>query len=168
MQHQYMQHQQLQIRRYHPADAAEIAQLFYAAVHAISSAVYNEQQKQAWAPAIMEARWASRLSSATTLVAVIESQIGGFMTLQANGYIEFSFTRPDMQGRGIATALFIELQQRAHRQGIERLSVAASHVAKPFFERQGFRCTGENKLLRNGVLLCNTSMEKIMNIDEAT
>ena len=41
----------MDIRCYSPAWARDIADLYYQSVHAIDSAVYTPEQKQAWAPA---------------------------------------------------------------------------------------------------------------------
>ena len=48
----------------------------------------------------------------------------------------------------------------AEKTSLIELTVEASVVAKPFFERVGFVAKNENKVIRNGVVLINYSMTK--------
>ena len=104
--------------------------------------------------------WRERLRLKPPLVALIDARIVGFTTLEADGHIDWTYTHPDHQRRGVSSALYAELQSRARQQGITRLYVEASYLAQPFFAKQGFATIRRNEVLRNGETLTNWSMEK--------
>lgn len=151
----------MKIQRYKPSRAAEIADLFYRAVHAIDSSVYSEAQKEVWAPEPIDYdRWAERLEKTQPFIAVIEDRVVGFIELESDGQIDCMYTLPEFQGLGVASALYAHLVKEAHRQNIKRLRVDASAVASPFFAKRGFTLIRRNELLRQGVSISNFTMEK--------
>ncbi|KFZ38710.1 histone acetyltransferase [Shewanella mangrovi] len=151
----------MKIQRYSAHQADEIARLFHLAVHAIDSSIYNQAQKNAWAPTPIDyQRWRARLAQKQPLVAMIEDRITGFIELDGDGHIDCTYTHPDFQRRGVAAALFEQLLQEAKQRQLKRLYVEASLLAKPFFEQRGFSLIKQNQVQRNGVSLVNFSMEK--------
>jgi putative acetyltransferase len=151
----------MNIQTYSPERAAEIADLYHAAVHAIADAVYTPEQKEAWAPTPPDyGRWAKRLNSKRPFLALIDKRIAGFIELEDDGHIDCLYTHPNYQGRGVASALYDYLLDEASNRRISRLFVEASHVAKPFFAKRGFAVVRENLVERQGVALSNFSMEK--------
>ncbi len=151
----------MKIQRYQPSRAAEIADLFYRAVHAIDSSVYSEAQKEVWAPEPIDYdRWAERLEKTQPYMAVIDDRVVGFIELEADGQIDCMYTLPEFQGIGVASALYTHLVKEAQRQKLKRLRVDASAVARSFFEKRGFSVIRRNELLRQGVSISNVTMEK--------
>ena len=151
----------MDIRCYSPAWARDIADLYYQSVHAIDSAVYTPEQKQAWAPAPIDYQvWAERLALKQPFVAIIDDRVAGFIELDADGHIDCTYTHPDCQGKGVASALYAHVLQQARETGIKRLYVEASLIAQPFFERRGFSVLKQNSVQRQGVNLINFSMER--------
>ena len=57
-------------------------------------------------------------------------------------------------------AVLAAIEAHAREQGIERLIVEASELARPLFERRGFTLLGRNDLLLDGVAIHNYRMEK--------
>lgn len=151
----------MNITTYTDDKAKEIAELFYQAVHAITPSVYSAEQKAAWASSPIDyAGWSSRLNKTKPFIAIIDNHVAGFIELSAEGYIDCTYTHPNHQGQGVASALYEHLLAQAKISGIKRLSVDASLIAKPFFERRGFSIIKKNEVQRNGVCLVNFSMEK--------
>jgi len=95
-------------------------------------------------------------------VAVQEGAIVGFMTLEASGHIDWTYTHPDHQRQGIATALYAHLEKEAQRRGTPRLYVEASKLARPFFAKHGFIVVRENQICRGTINLTNWTMEKFL------
>jgi len=147
--------------------AKEIADLFYQSVHAIDPSVYTPKQKEAWAPTPVDyERWFERLSTKKPFVAIIENHVAGFIELDADGHIDCTYTHPDFQGIGVASSLYEYLLSEAKEEGIKRLYVEASLIAKPFFEHRGFSVVKKNEVQRNGASLINFSMEKYLSPNE--
>jgi len=151
----------MEIQTYSADKAREIADLFHQSVHAIASSLYSSEQKEAWAPTPVDYEcWAERLKVKKPFIALIENCVVGFIELDADGHIDCTYTHPDFQGRGVASALYKHLLTEARTRNMKRLYVEASLVAKPFFEHRGFSVVKKNEVQRNGVSLVNFSMEK--------
>ena len=100
---------------------------------------YDEHQRRAWLPAPRTGReWEDRLSSQDIVVAEIEGQAVGFMSLAAEGYIDFAYIRPQAQHSGLFRQMFERIEDRARARGDRLLWVHASLVAQPAFAAVGF------------------------------
>lgn len=151
----------MKIERYEPDHAVEITDLLHQSVHAIDAAFYSLEQKEAWAPTPPDyASWAERLKLKNPFVALINGRVAGFMELDPDGHIDCTYTHPDFQGRGVASALYERVIAEAREAGMPRLYVEASLVAKPFFEHRGFTVVRKNEVIRQGVALVNFTMER--------
>lgn len=151
------------IRRFRPEDTAATARLFYDAVHQGTRAFYNETQRAAWAPGVPETdRWLERLTGQSVFVADLEGEVAGFMTLRDDGYIDLAFVAPDLIGQGIARELYRAIEAEAAGMGLQWLFSHASHVARPFFERQGWSIVREQTVSPRGVAMTNFVMEKAL------
>lgn len=151
----------MNIHPYSPEHATEVAQVFYQSVHAIDSSIYTAEQKEAWAPTPPDyEHWVMRLDKKKPFLAIIDHCVAGFMELDHDGHIDCAYTHPDFQGCGVASTLYVHLLAAARTQGIQRLQVEASYIAKPFFERRGFSLVKRNEMKRKGQVLVNFTMEK--------
>lgn len=139
---------------------AAVAELFTAAVHAIDTSIYTKAQQQAWAPQpINYAYWQQRLSSERCYLAIENEQLLGFIELD-QGDIDCCYVHPFAQAKGVATRLYLHVEAIAKQRGYEHLRVDASTVAKPFFEKQGFKLVRQNHVARAGQILCNFTLQK--------
>ena len=155
----------MDIKSYAAEWAIEIADLFHQSVHAIDPSVYTPEQKEAWAATPPDyAKWSLRLDEKRPFVAIVNGCVAGFIELDADGHIDCTYTHPDFQGMGVASALYERLLSEARLNNIERLYVEASFIAKPFFEHRGFTVIKENTLQRNGVTLINVIMERYISV----
>ncbi|GGB78984.1 acetyltransferase [Marinobacterium zhoushanense] len=153
----------IHLRSYKPIDAWRLTDIFYNSVHAIDARYYSLQEINAWAQLPIDyLHWRERFDAHSVQVAEIDGEAVGFAAMEPDGYIDWIYTHSDYQRRGVAGALYTWLEQRARAEGLTRLSVHASHVARPFFERQGFVVLAENEVERNGVTLINWLMEKTL------
>lgn len=151
----------MEIQPYTSDRSVEIADLFHQSVHAIDPSVYTAKQKEAWAPTPPDyEHWLQRLSKKRPFMAIMNRRVVGFIELDADGHIDCTYTHPDFQEQGVASALYEHLEKEARARKIERVYVEASFIAKPFFEHRGFSVIKQNKVERKGVTLVNFTMEK--------
>lgn len=139
------------VRPYRPEDRAACALVFYRAVREGAAAFYDQAQREAWAPS-PEPDWSepSKLERQWCWVAERGDRIVGFMSLEPSGYLDMAFVLPEEMGRGTATAVYATLLARAHDEGLGRLTVIASHLARRFFARRGWRVDRTEDLHADG------------------
>ncbi len=131
------------IRRFRLDDAQACRDVFVAAVRVGASGRYTVQELADWVidPA-MPVGYGDWLNRHTTFVAEKEG-IQGFMMLEASGYLNMAFVRPEVMGRGVADALYGAILAEANALDLIRLHVLASRYAQSFFSRHGWRLAPE-------------------------
>lgn len=155
----------MQIRPYRADDVPELAEIFTMAVHLLGRKHYDEAQLAAWAPLPPDLEaWTQRFSSLQTRV--LEDAAGcplGFVSWRQDskdsGYISLIFVRPDAARKGIASQLLATAE--AALADAEQLHVHASLIARPFFERHGYRVVSEETAVRAGIELTRFEMHKL-------
>ena len=155
----------MRIVEYTPQRSAEVAEVLHDAVHAIQDDLYSQAQKKAWTAGIVDNhKWQKRLLISKPYLLLIDNKIAGFIELDSKGYIGCLFVAPALQRQGIASSLLQYVCTIAVQAGLRRLTVDASIVAKPFFEKFAFEIESENKVIRAGVALTNYSMYKQLSV----
>jgi ribosomal protein S18 acetylase RimI-like enzyme len=155
----------MKIVEYSPQRSAEVADVLYQAVHAIQDDLYSQAQRKAWTAGIVDSnKWQKRLLTSKPYLLLIDNKIAGFIELDCDGYIGCLYVAPAMQRRGVASSLLQYVMNIAVEAGLRRLSVHASIVAKPFFEKFYFEVETENKVMREGIELTNYSMYKQLSV----
>ncbi|QMU59695.1 MAG: GNAT family N-acetyltransferase [Boseongicola sp.] len=152
------------IRPMEPDEGDALGKVFYHAVRDGAARAYSEEQRAAWAyEAPSGPKWNARLSDQSTVVAEIDRRVVGFMTLHLKtGHLDLAFILAEAQGQGVSDALYIVLENQARTAGLKRMTSDASHLAKPFFLRHGWRILGSRIAERSGVTLQNWQMEKAL------
>ena len=151
----------MHVRPYRPSDAACLAQVFDRAVREGAAGAYTEAQRAAWASAMdTPPDWSRRLGEEITLVAERDGQVAGFMTLGRDGFLDLAFVLPEAMGTGVAAALHDRVLVEAAARDLTRLTTEASHMARRFFFKQGWRDLGEIEVALGGAKLTSFSMEK--------
>lgn len=145
----------LTIRSYTEDDFPALCAIFLRAVKEIACRDYSPQQIVAWAQ-VDESRWRHKMASSQVLVAVVESQPVGFITI-IDDYIDLFFVSPDYALRGIGYTLIEALC--AEYSG-ELLTVDASLTARSCFIRHGFTIVAEQQVEARGEWFTNYRMEK--------
>jgi putative acetyltransferase len=149
----------MEIRDYRAEDSIEIADLFHGSVHSLEDENFTDEQLEAWAPTPPDySHWRARLADRKPYVAERDGTIIGFIELEDDGHIDCFYTHKDFQRQGIGRALYLHLLKKADARGIRDFHVEASAIARPFFERAGFRLEKTNRFERRGQMLSNFSM----------
>ncbi|OYX42884.1 MAG: hypothetical protein B7Z02_10585 [Rhodobacterales bacterium 32-67-9] len=127
------------LRRFRPDDAAATRDVFWQAVHVGAAGHYTRAQLTDWVadPAMPEG-WGAWLDRHFTVVAEEDGRITGFFMLEASGYLNMAFVRPECLGTGLADRLLTAILAEARARGMPRLTVWASRLARPFLARHGW------------------------------
>lgn len=156
----------LLLRLYEPSDADGVAHVFHDAVMIGTRGHYDEAQRRAWAGGRPDPeRWRRRLDPLRTLVAEEWGRVVGFMALAGDGLLDLAFVAPSHHGRGVGRRLHDRIEGEARRMGLSRLRTEASHAARPFFLRRGWRHVASQSVEINGVSLENHRMKKDLTDD---
>lgn len=146
------------IRRYHPSDCEEIAELFYQTVHVVNAGDYTKEQLDAWAAGDVDLEeWNQSFLEHFTVVAVEQDRIVGFGDIDNSGYLDRLYVHSDFQNQGIASVICDALEKAVDGK---KLVTHASITAKNFFEHRGYKAVKEQQVMRNGVYLTNYRMVK--------
>ena len=147
------------IRPYQRSDAAALGALMHNAIRAGAAGAYDAEQRAAWSPAPRSGpAFDERISGQICMVAEDEGGAAGFMTLTEDGLLDLAFVRPDRMGAGLAGALHDRLLVEARRLQLSALRVEASHIARRFFAKRGWRYERTQTLERHGVTIENHIM----------
>ncbi len=151
------------IRPYRAGEAEALHGVFFKTVREGTASHYSERQRRAWAVTDkMPDQWNARLGDQFTLVATVEGRIVGFMSLRHGGYVDLAYVLPEHKGFGIGTQLYDGIEAEANNRGEPKLTTEASHLARPFFKRQGWTEIEKQIVERHGVTLENFRMEKLL------
>jgi putative acetyltransferase len=147
------------IRPVRPDEVALTYAIFRDAVRIGAAPFYTEGERLAWAPSdAMTEGWPARILGATTWVAEEPEGLAGFLTY-ADGYLDFFYVRPEARRGPAAPALYDRMLAEARAEGRARLTTHASHLARSFLERRGWRVVEREEVERGGVLLTRFAME---------
>lgn len=151
----------MRIRAYRDSDAETVANLFTASIHSMARDHYCSKQRAAWAPQPPDIdEWRARLNALYTFIAEDGCEMAGFLSYEMNGHIDLLYTSPLYARRGVASALYREVEARLLASGVKDLSAEASLVARPFFEQQGFFVIEEQLVSRRGIDFRRYAMRK--------
>ena len=151
------------IRGYQPQDSKALAKIFENAILAIDNRIYSTSQKQAWIGNHSDEFWQHRFEKTLPFMAVIGDRVVGFIEFGFDdgiGEIDCFYIEPKFQQQGVGQALFEKVLEVAKINDIKEIRVFASHIAKPFFAKQGFKVIRENSVVRSNVTLENWLMVK--------
>jgi putative acetyltransferase len=153
---------QFAIRRFVPDDTQALCEIYYRSVHEVAIAKYDAAQVQAWAPKIPDAiTWLPRLNEYDTFVATNEpGDVVGWIAMTPTGYVDMLFCLPEAIGRGVATKLYLSVEEAARERRLQELSAHASLLAQPFFAKHGWIVDNHEVVERNGVAIPRAAMSK--------
>ncbi|SDK74692.1 GNAT family N-acetyltransferase [Aliiruegeria lutimaris] len=143
-----------QIRDGSAADAVACMAVYVDAVRNGTGRHYNAEQAKAWAPTEDVEDWLPpRLAAGRTWIGWSFERAEGFLTVTENGHLDFFFVRPEARPDGLAGALYERLVDWAEAHDLASLTTDASHLARSFLEKRGWRVTEGETTLRHGVAL---------------
>lgn len=150
----------MELRKASKADYPALGQVMFDAIHGPGSP-YSEAERHAWLSAPNKGvGWDARLDAQWCVMAEDTDDVLGFMTLAAEGYVDFAYIVPRAQGRGAFRALYTAIEQEARHQRLNRIWVHASLRAEPAFRAMGFAVTKRETVVRDGQSLRRAEMEK--------
>lgn len=157
----------IKIQRAVPDDLAELRSLYIDTVTNINSKDYTEEQIKAWirpwydnSPTRDGRTFAQKITEQYFIVAIIDTTIAGFASLENNGYLDFMYVHKDYQRCGVAKALLTELEDYAHKKDIKELNAIVSITARGFFEKHGFVKIREDVVEVRGAIFHDNIMIK--------
>lgn len=145
----------LTIRAYLEDDFPALCAIFLRAVKETASRDYSPEQIAAWAQ-VDESRWRQKFAHSQVLVAVIDNQPVGFITV-VNDYIDLLFVSPDYTRHGVGRALLSLLLTQFPDVVF---TVEASITAKPFFMLMGFKIVTQQNVEVRGQWFINYLMRR--------
>ena len=149
------------IRKAVPGDLNELQKIFIDSVTKVCRSDYTFEQINAWASAVDNwKRWEDVLTNQFVAVSQDKNILTGFCSLEKDNYGDFLYIHSDYQRRGIATELYIFIENEAKRLYQKEIFSHVSITAKPFFEKAGFHVLKKQKILLKGVELTNYWMKK--------
>lgn len=154
----------MNIREYQIEDLNQVVRLFTESVHGLTAAAHDATQREAWASLEPDLSfWRGRLNSLNALVAESGADLAGFISYEPNGHIDLLYTAPAYARCGVASSLYARIEKILSASGIVDLCTESSIVARPFFERHGFRVTEEQRVAVRGVAFQRYAMHKSLN-----
>ena len=152
----------MKIRQADRSDYDELALIMFEAVRQGSSS-YSEEQRAAWVPEIRHGdEWNARLDRQSVFVAESDALLCGFLSCDADGYIDLAFVRPSAQKQGVFRRLYEQVELHARQAELKRLWVHASFNAFPAFTATGFNVVEEQTVEIRGQRLKRYEMEKFL------
>ncbi len=153
--------EQFALRSVQIGDVDRIRRLFSDTILAVCTADYDGDQLAAWASACNDRfRWIEMLSDQLSLVATFNGMLVGFASLAHGHHIDLLYVHKSYLRNGIATQLYLTLEETASHLAQPTITTHASITARPFFERQGFRVMDEQIVSIAGVQMKNLRMQK--------
>ena len=80
--------------------------------------------------------------------------LNGVGMIGRNGEILLCYVLPEAQGRGFGNALLAALEQQASAWGLQRLRLASTTLARPFYEKHGYVSAGDHRACSIGLASC--------------
>ena len=152
---------ELLLRKANENDIKDLQSIFFETIYIINSKHYTKQQILVWASAANEQeKWNEIIKTQLVLIAEINQTTVGFITLTKESCVDLLYVHKDYQRRGIAKAIYREIEKECIRQSHKIIKANVSITARPFFENMGFEMIAEQTVIRKGVALINYKMEK--------
>lgn len=151
----------VKIRRFHAGDEQALFEIYYSAIHLVSSKNYSPEQINAWAPRDLDAElWARKMQEINPFVAILNTEPVGYADVQPSGYIDHFFVSGHNSRIGVGTKLMEEIHQEAAKLGLVELTSHVSRTAQPFFAKFGFSIVEQRLPELRGVVIPNALMRK--------
>lgn len=151
------------IRPYRESDAERLAAIIKAAILAIGPQAYSCEQVAAWAarhPGADKFRARTASGDKIFVAADLADNAAAYTLLQADGHLDHLYCHPDQTKRGLASLLLKTAEHYARQNHMTQLYTEASELARPTFERAGYRLVQRRDFELDGVPIHNYAMAK--------
>jgi putative acetyltransferase len=158
----------MQIRAYRKSDTQTLADLYRDSVRGIGPQAYTPEEVTAWAlyPEDLD-EFCVRLSRGLTLIAELDGRVAAFGQLDPADHIAFLYTATSFQRRGLATAIYAQLEARAIAQAVDVVHTEASRISRSLFEKLAFRVIEIEHVVRYGITFERFRMQKGIRANKA-
>ena len=132
------------LRPYREGDASHIAAIMQSAILTIGPRAYSAEQVEAWtARAFTVERVTERVALGHQITVTVDAPDipVAYALLERDGHLDHLYCDPNHTRRGLAEALLANAEKDARALGCQRLYTEASELARPVFERAGYRVT---------------------------
>ena len=151
------------LRPYTGDDYAAVAEVYRDAVETLTRSVYNEEQVRMWASYPSDGNdFRERLARGGVIVAEAGGKIVAFGQLEPVDHVAFLYCKGAFARRGLASAIYAEMEGLAKLAGARELRTEASRISRGFFERQGFAVAEIEQSVRLGVSFERFKMRKAL------
>ncbi len=151
----------ISLRKAVEKDLPDIRKLYSQTVKEINSKDYSEEEIEVWASSSDEpGSFSKAIEIQYFLIAELQNEIVGFSSIEKNGYLDFMYVHKDHQKKGIAKRLLQEIERKAKKQNNYEVFAYVSRTAKPFFEKSGYKHTGNKTDSFKGIVFINNIMVK--------
>ncbi len=151
------------LRPYRAQDRHACHDVYYEAVHVGAARAYSQAQRNAWAPQTSPSPASpDKMLDMVAFVAEGTDRLEGFIAMERNGHLDLAFVRPCWMGRGLAQNLYDLLYEWASGTALSQLHTEASHLARPFFEKNGWQVDTSETITRDGVSIERFRMSHII------
>lgn len=159
------------IRPFRQSDAPDLAEITLSAIHAIGAERYSADQVNVWAARHPGSqRFLDRAADGAVIfvaadvndapVAYALLQRSEDADVRISGHLDMLYCHPAHSRQGLADELLAAAQAYADLAGMARLFTEASELARPAFERAGYRVLHRRDFCIAGVAIHNFAMEK--------
>ena len=124
----------LRIRPYEPADLDAVVDLWYRSWHTALPVLRHPHPIAEW-----RRRFREEISQQEAVwVAELDERLAGFLAMfEREGYVDQLYVEPELQGRGVGTALLAQARLISPG-GLALHALQANTAARAFYERHGF------------------------------
>lgn len=146
------------------ADIPELKQLYKDTILNINKKDYSAEEVEDWASCGDNTQhWLELISMLHNIIAENdEGQVVGFASISDEGYLHMLFVHKDYQRKGVAGLLYKSIEELAQHKQIVKITSEVSITARPFFEKQGFVVSEEQRRKANKLALVNYKMSKVL------
>nr|WP_137678496.1 GNAT family N-acetyltransferase [Parerythrobacter lutipelagi] len=148
---------------YRESDAERLATIIKAAIQTIGPQAYLPEQVAAWAashPGADNFRARAASGDKIFVAADMADNAAAYTLLQADGHLDHLYCHPDHTKRGLASLLLKTAEHYARQHDLAQLYTEASELARPTFERAGYRLVQRRDFELDGVPIHNYAMAK--------
>jgi putative acetyltransferase len=151
------------LRPYVVEDYEAVAEVYRDAVETLTGSMYSKEQVVMWASYPTSGEdFRERLARGGVTVALVDQAVAAFGQLEPHDHIAFLYCKGAFARRGLASAIYAEMEARAESAGANALRTEASRISRVFFERHGFVVTEVEQSVRLGVTFERFRMQKIL------
>ncbi|WP_298333455.1 GNAT family N-acetyltransferase [uncultured Erythrobacter sp.] len=154
------------LRQFKADDAPALASLTVDAIRTIGAQAYSPEQVEVWSMGHITAeRFVARAEVGHQIYVIADESDApvAYALLEPDGHLDMLYCSPTHAGRGLAGQLLMHAEGHARTLGVAMLYTEASELARPAFERAGYRIIRRRDFKLRGVMIHNYAMEKPLN-----